>query len=160
MSGYFGNPKETDRVLWTDEHGVKWLRTGDVARYDADGFFYICDRKKDMIIRSGMKVYPAKVEAALKKHEAVADVAVIGKPDAVHTELVVAYIVRRRPMVCRAGLTDELRALPATPGPMKFRRRLNSSIRFPFGARESAQRDLRKRRRPRASPEVNEKETA
>jgi long-chain acyl-CoA synthetase len=164
MSGYFGNPKETDRVLWTDEHGVKWLRTGDVARYDADGFFYICDRKKDMIIRSGMKVYPAKVEAALKKHEAVADVAVIGKPDPVHTELVIAYIVRKDSEGLPRGLSDELRgycrqhlAPYEVPAAFEF---IDQIPRSPLG--KVLKRDLRKlAETPKTlAPESTEKETA
>jgi long-chain acyl-CoA synthetase len=97
MSGYFGMPKETDRVLTKDEHGVTWLHTGDVVKVDEDGFFHVADRKKDMIIRSGLKVYPLKVETALKSHPAVADVAVIGRPHPVHTEIVVAVIVRKDP---------------------------------------------------------------
>ena len=57
-----------ERVLTKDEHGVTWMHTGDVVRVDDDGFFHVADRKKDMIIRSGLKVYPLKVESALKDH--------------------------------------------------------------------------------------------
>ena len=110
MSGYFGMPKESDRVLTKDEHGVTWLHTGDVVRVDEDGFFHIADRKKDMIIRSGLKVYPLKVETALKNHPAVADVAVIGRPDPVHTEVVVAFIVRKNPEHDPAALTTDLKS--------------------------------------------------
>src|SRR6185436_2049824 len=101
--------KETERVLTKDEHGVTWLHTGDVVRVDEDGFFHVADRKKDMIIRSGLKVYPLKVETALKNHAAVADVAVIGRPHPVHTEVVVAIIVPKNPEQDRDALTTELK---------------------------------------------------
>jgi long-chain acyl-CoA synthetase len=110
MSGYFANLKETERVLSKDEHGVTWLHTGDVVRVDEDGFFHVADRKKDMIIRSGLKVYPLKVETALKNQANVADAAVIGRPDSVHTEVVVAFIVKKNPEHDPAALRDELRS--------------------------------------------------
>jgi hypothetical protein len=62
---------------------------------DAEGFFYVLDRKKDMIIRAGLKVFPAKVEAVLRKHPRIADAAVVGRADAVKTESVVAVVVAR-----------------------------------------------------------------
>jgi long-chain acyl-CoA synthetase len=110
MSGYFAQPNETRRALSTDEHGTVWLHTGDVVRCDEDGYFYVLDRQKDMIIRSGLKVYPARVESVLRSHPEVADVAVIGRADAVHTETVVAFIVRRNPDEPAHGLIDALRA--------------------------------------------------
>jgi long-chain acyl-CoA synthetase len=111
MAGYFGNPDATELALWTDPTGRTWLRTGDVVRMDEDGFFQILDRKKDMIIRSGMKVYPAKVEKVLKQHAQVSDAAVIGRPDPVHTEVVVAYVVTKSGEVDRGALSSELRIL-------------------------------------------------
>lgn len=125
MSGYFGNPLETERALWTDAQGRRWLRTGDIVRMDEDGFFQVLDRKKDMIIRSGLKVYPAKVERVLKMHSDVADAAVIGRPDPVHTEQVVAFIAARTPQVNREELAGALRILcrdhlAAYEVPMKF----------------------------------------
>ena len=93
MLGYFANPEQTRNALMTDEEGDVWLRTGDIARMDEEGFFYILDRKKDMIIRAGLKVFPAKVEAVLRKHWRVADAAVVGRADAVKTETVVAVVV-------------------------------------------------------------------
>jgi long-chain acyl-CoA synthetase len=111
MSGYFANPSETAQALIKDADGATWLRTGDVARMDSDGYFYILDRKKDMIIRSGLKVYPAKLEKVIAKHLAVADVAVIGRPDPVHTEIVVAVVALKDPESDRDAITGELRAL-------------------------------------------------
>ncbi len=111
MRGYFRNPEETRRALWTDEHGRAWLRTGDVVRMDDDGFFQILDRKKDVINRAGLKVYPGKVETVLRRHGAVADVAVIGRADPVHTEAVVAVVALRSPALVADGLAGELQAL-------------------------------------------------
>ncbi|HWP40587.1 MAG TPA: AMP-binding protein, partial [Tepidisphaeraceae bacterium] len=111
MSGYFANPQETAAALFKDADGVTWLRSGDIVRMDADGYFYVIDRKKDMIIRSGLKVYPAKVERVLARHAAVADVAVIGRPDPVHTEVVTAVIVPKEPQTDQQALIEQLKAL-------------------------------------------------
>jgi long-chain acyl-CoA synthetase len=110
MSGYFANPHDTALSLFKDADGISWLRTGDVVRMDDDGYFYVLDRKKDMIIRSGLKVYPAKVERVLCKQPAVADAAVIGRPDPVHTEVVTAVIQMKDAEANQEALTEELRA--------------------------------------------------
>ncbi len=88
MKGYWNMPEETEMVL---EGG--WLYTGDIARADEDGFFYIVDRKKDMIIASGYNVYPRDVEEVLFEHPKIVDVAVAGIPDPKRGETVKAYIV-------------------------------------------------------------------
>jgi long-chain acyl-CoA synthetase len=124
MLGYFANPEQTRHALLTDAAGVVWLRTGDVVRMDEEGFFYVLDRKKDMIIRAGLKVFPAKVEGVLLRHPRVSDVAVVGRADDVKTESVVAVVVAKpRPAPAdksaavptpeddRAQLSDELRLL-------------------------------------------------
>jgi long-chain acyl-CoA synthetase len=80
-----------------------WLTVGDVAYRDEDGFYYICDRKNDMIISGGMNIYPAEIEAALDGHPDVLDVAVIGIPSEAWGESVHAVIVRRGP-----ALTEEI----------------------------------------------------
>jgi long-chain acyl-CoA synthetase len=72
-----------------------WLYTGDIARMDDDGFFYIEDRKKDMIIASGFNIYPREVEEVLATHPEVLEVAVAGVPDEKRGETVKAWIVRR-----------------------------------------------------------------
>jgi long-chain acyl-CoA synthetase len=90
MLGYYHQPEETAMVL-----SDGWLRTGDVARIDADGFAYIVDRKKDMVNVGGMKVYPREVEEVLFQHPGVADAAVVGVPDATHGEVVKAFVVRK-----------------------------------------------------------------
>jgi len=90
MLGYYHEPEETALVL-TDG----WLRTGDIARIDSDGYAYIVDRKKDMVNVSGMKVYPREVEEVLYQHPAVAEAAVIGVPDPTHGEVVKAFVVKK-----------------------------------------------------------------
>ena len=90
MAGYYHRPEETADVLVDG-----WLRTGDAAQVDADGFTYIVDRLKDMINVGGLKVYPREVEEALATHPAVAEAAVVGLPDPAHGEVVVAVVVRR-----------------------------------------------------------------
>src|SRR5688500_20410411 len=78
-----------------DSSGETLLRTGDVVRLDEEGFFHVLDRKKDMIIRSGLKIFPAKLEKLLRGHARVSDAAVIGRPDPRETEIAVAIIVPR-----------------------------------------------------------------
>src|SRR5918997_6453232 len=77
MKGYWGKEDATKEVL--DDDG--WFRTGDMAYVDDDGYFFIVDRKKDMIIRGGYNVYPREIEEVLYEHDAVAEVAVIGIKD-------------------------------------------------------------------------------
>ena len=77
MTGYQGRPEANSEVTWTDEHGRRWLRTGDIGRLDEAGFLYLVDRKKDMIISGGMNLYPADIEATMLRHAAVEEVAVI-----------------------------------------------------------------------------------
>jgi long-chain acyl-CoA synthetase len=88
MVGYWNHPEETAQVL-TDG----WLHTGDIARMDEDGYFYIVDRKKDLIITGGLNVYPREVEEVLRQHPAVQEAAVIGLPDGLRGEKVTAYVV-------------------------------------------------------------------
>ena len=89
MLGYWKNKAETENVLTKDG----WLLTGDIAKMDADGYFYIVDRKKDMIDVSGLKVYPREVEELLFTHPAVKEAAVVGMPDDYRGEAVSAYLV-------------------------------------------------------------------
>ena len=86
MKGYWNKPEATAAAI--DPAG--WFHTGDVGYFDADGFLYICDRVKDMIITGGENVYPAEVEAVLYAHPAIAEVAVLGQPDEKWGEAVVA----------------------------------------------------------------------
>ena len=93
MKGYWNKPEETALALRTDEDGVVWLYTGDVARIDEDGFTFIVQRKKDMIIVDGFNVYPSEVEGALYAHPAVMEAAAIGVPHSYHGEVVKAFVV-------------------------------------------------------------------
>jgi long-chain acyl-CoA synthetase len=87
MQGYWNNPEETANTL---KEG--WLYTGDLARMDEDGYFYIVDRKKDMILSAGFNVYPREVEEILYQHPKVQEAAIVGIPDGVRGERIVAYI--------------------------------------------------------------------
>jgi len=88
MVGYYRNPEETAKTIRGG-----WLRTGDMGRLDGDGFLYIIERKKDLIIRGGFNIYPRDVEEALYALPAVAEAAVIGRPDTLMGEEVVAFVV-------------------------------------------------------------------
>ncbi len=100
MKGYWNKPEETAIALRDG-----WLYTGDVARMDEDGFFYIVQRKKDMIIVGGFNVYPNEVEDVLFMHPAVLEAAVIGVPDEYRGEAVKAFVVLKPEM---SATSDEL----------------------------------------------------
>lgn len=108
MLGYWKKPEETAKVLRDG-----WLLTGDIATMDADGYFRIVDRKKDMVLVSGFNVYPNEIEDCLATHPGVLESAVIGVPDGASGEAVKAYIIRRDPDLsaedirahCKAHLT-------------------------------------------------------
>jgi long-chain acyl-CoA synthetase len=88
MQGYWRDPEGTSKVLHDG-----WLRTGDLATCDSQGFFRIVDRKKDLIITSGINVYPAEVEHVLRRFPGVIDAAVVGVPDEQRGEVVKAFLV-------------------------------------------------------------------
>ncbi|MDO4240191.1 long-chain fatty acid--CoA ligase [Micrococcus sp.] len=88
MSGYLGLPEATAAAF--DDDG--WLRTGDLARRDGEGYYVVVDRLKDVIIRGGYNVYPREVEEVLYEHPAVAEAAVLGAPDGRFGEKVMAYV--------------------------------------------------------------------
>ncbi|RYY28557.1 MAG: long-chain-fatty-acid--CoA ligase [Sphingomonadales bacterium] len=89
MAGYWGRPEETRAALAPDG----WLRSGDAGYLDADGYLYLCDRIKDMIVSGGENIYPAEVENTLSCHPDIAEVAVIGVPDERWGEAVKAIVV-------------------------------------------------------------------
>lgn len=89
MQGYFGNERATCETIEADG----WMHTGDIARRDADGFYFVVDRKKDMILTAGFNVYPAEIERVVAGHPSVALVAVGSQPDALKGEVAKAYIV-------------------------------------------------------------------
>jgi acyl-CoA synthetase (AMP-forming)/AMP-acid ligase II len=91
MKGYWNKAEATARAVC----GERWFSTGDAGFFDADGYLYIHDRVKDMIVSGGENIYPAEVENAIMGHPAVADVAVIGVPDARWGEAVKAIVVKK-----------------------------------------------------------------
>jgi long-chain acyl-CoA synthetase len=96
MRGYLGKPEETAHTLRGG-----WLHSGDVGRFDDDGYLVLVDRLKDMIIRGGENIYPKEIEDALYAHPSVAEAAVVGQPDQVFGEEPVAFVA------LRPGLTAE-----------------------------------------------------
>jgi long-chain acyl-CoA synthetase len=95
MTGYYGRPEKTREAEWFDPQGKRFIRTGDVGRFDADGFLTLFDRKKDMIISGGFNVYPSDLEAVLLQHAGVQEAAVVGMPSVQWGETPVAFVVRK-----------------------------------------------------------------
>lgn len=93
MTGYHNQPEKTAEAEWHDPAGKRFIRTGDIGRFDADGFLVLLDRKKDMIISGGFNLYPSDLEAILREREDVADVAVVGVPSERWGETPVAFVV-------------------------------------------------------------------
>ena len=102
MKGYWNRPEETEKVLTPEG----WFRTGDIARMDEQGYFYIVDRKKDMILVSGFNVYPNELEDVIAAHPQVIEVGVIGVPDEKSGEAVKAVVVRRDESLGAKALRD------------------------------------------------------
>lgn len=116
MLCYFNDDKATSETL----HG-EWLYTGDMAREDEDGFIYLVDRKKDVIISGGENLYPVQIEDFLRKHEAIKDVAVIGLPDARLGEIATAIIeIKEGYEASEADINDFCRDLPRYKRPYKI----------------------------------------
>jgi len=110
MAGYWQRPLESAQTLSSDG----WLKTGDVARMDAKGQFFIVDRKKDMILVSGFNVYPNEVEDVLAQHAGVLECAVVGVADGAAGEAVKAVVVRKDPALTAEALRSHC-ALSLTP---------------------------------------------
>jgi long-chain acyl-CoA synthetase len=108
MRGYWNRPDETEHVMFGD-----WLRTGDIGRMDPEGFVFIEDRKKDMILVSGFNVYPNEVESVAAEHPGVLEVAAVAQPDENSGEVVALFVVKKDPNLtaealiayCRTELT-------------------------------------------------------
>lgn len=95
MKCYYHDEKATNETLYDG-----WLMTGDMAYEDEDGFFFLVDRKKDVIISGGENIYPVQIEDFIRKHEAVKDVAVIGLPDQRLGEISAAIIEIKEGFTC------------------------------------------------------------
>jgi long-chain acyl-CoA synthetase len=103
MKGYWNKPEETALVLRDG-----WLYTGDVAKRDEDGYFYIVDRKKDMIIAGGYNIYPREVEEVLFECPKIQEAAVIGVPDSYRGETVKAFVVLKDGEAATKDTADEI----------------------------------------------------
>ena len=108
MKGYLNNPEGTRAAFWEGE----WLRSGDIGVFDDDGYLYIVDRLKDMVITGGENVYPREVEEVLYQHPQVEECAVIGLPDPEWGERVIAFIV---PKVRENHLRGGIEVVPEIP---------------------------------------------
>ena len=126
MQGYWNNPEETAEAL---KDG--WLHTGDIARMDAEGYFYIVDRKKDMIISAGYNVYPREIDEVMYGHPNVQEACTIGLPHPSRGEQVKVFVVLRKPQeTTRQDLIDYCRQKMAEyklPGEIEFRNELPKS---------------------------------
>jgi len=87
MKGYYKRPAATEEAIVDG-----WFHTGDIARTDEEGYFFIVDRKKDLIIRGGMNIYPREIEEVLYGHPAILEASVVGVPDQARGEEVKAYV--------------------------------------------------------------------
>jgi long-chain acyl-CoA synthetase len=141
LKGYFKNPEATARAFRSG-----WFHTGDVGYRDADGFFYIVDRKSDMNIRGGENIYPREIDEVLYQHPVVQDAATVGVPDALYGEEVKAFVVLKEGAqtseaelleYCRAHLADYkcpkaiefLREIPKGPTGKLLKRELARAVR-------------------------------
>ncbi|MGZ8261235.1 MAG: class I adenylate-forming enzyme family protein [Caldimonas sp.] len=107
MAGYHRQPAKTAEAEWFDAVGKRFIRTGDIGRFDDDGFLTLVDRRKDMIISGGFNLYPSDLEAVLREHPAVAEAAVAGVPSERWGETPAAWVV------ARDGMTIDAEALRA-----------------------------------------------
>jgi long-chain acyl-CoA synthetase len=103
MTGYYRQPDKTAEAEWYDAQGNRFIRTGDIGRFDEDGFLVLMDRRKDMIISGGFNVYPSDLEAVLREHPSVAEAAVVGVPSERWGETPVAFVVARAGVALDAG---------------------------------------------------------
>ena len=95
MKGYWRNPTASTEMIFTDADGVVWLRTGDLATMDEEGYVFLVDRKKDLIKANGMQVWPRELEEAIAAYPGVLEVGVRGFPDPAHGEIAVAFVVMK-----------------------------------------------------------------
>jgi len=106
MSGYYNRPDETDNVFVSDENGRQFFKTGDIGLMQADGYFKIVDRKKDMILVSGFNVYPNEIEEVVAACPGVLEVACIGVEDSKSSEAVKIFVVKKDPSLTEASIRE------------------------------------------------------
>jgi len=92
MNGYRNQPEKSREAEWFDEAGRRFIRTGDVGRFDEDGFLILMDRRKDMIISGGFNIYPSDIEAVIAERAEVGEASVVGVPSAQWGETPVAFV--------------------------------------------------------------------
>lgn len=119
MKGYYNRPEENEKVFF-EKYDRRWLRTGDIAKMDEEGYFYIVDRKKDLIKYKGYSVYPREIEEVLYQHEAVTEAAVIGVPDEKVGERIKAFIVLKSGYKGKVSETDIIEWLKDKLAPYKL----------------------------------------
>ena len=95
MTGYHNQPEKTREAEWRDAEGRRYIRTGDIGRFDDDEFLILLDRSKDVIISGGFNIYPSDIEAELVRHDAVVEAAVVGVPSDRWGETPVAFVALR-----------------------------------------------------------------
>lgn len=133
MSGYRNRPEATAEAI---QDG--WFHTGDIARRDEEGFYFIVDRKKEVIIRGGFNVYPREIESVLYEHPDIVEAAVIGIPHPTHGEEVVAAVVVKRGVTCTP---DDVRAfVKDRVAPYKYPRQVWFISELPKGATGKVQK--------------------
>ena len=126
MKGYWNNPEATAEVVRDG-----WFHTGDLGYADEDGYFYIVDRKKDLVIRGGFNVYPREVEEVLYTHPAIAEAAVVGRADERLGEEVVAYVALKAG--ARADEQDVIAFCRERMAPYKYPREVKFLSALPKG---------------------------
>ena len=116
MKCYYNNPEATAEVLCDG-----WLRTGDMARMDEDGFIFLVDRRKDVVISGGENLYPVEIENFMAKFDKIKDVAVIGLPDKRLGEIAAAIVEIKAGVECTAEEIDEFcKGMPRYKRPKKI----------------------------------------
>jgi long-chain acyl-CoA synthetase len=130
MKEYWRRPEETRKTLITI-NGKIWLRTGDIGRMDENGFFYVVDRKKELIKYKGWSVYPREIEEVLFMHEAVKDAAVIGIPDPSVGEWIKAYVVLKDEYKGRVAANDLIEWCRKNLAPYKIPKEIEFKDQLP-----------------------------
>jgi acyl-CoA synthetase (AMP-forming)/AMP-acid ligase II len=144
MTGYHRQPDKTREAEWFDASGKRYIRTGDVGRFDADGFLRLLDRKKDMVISGGFNIYPSDLEAVLREHPDVVDAAVVGVPSRKWGETPIAFVVAR--LASAATDSDMLRWVNERVGKTQRLARLQFVEELPRSAiGKVLKRELRER---------------
>ncbi len=152
MKGYWNRKEETENVFF-EAGGMKWLRTGDIAKMDEDGYFYIVDRLKDIIKYKGHSVYPREIEDVMYEHPAIKEVCVVGIPDEVAGETIKAFVVldeRYKGKITEQDIIEwckERMAAYKYPRMVEFRDELPKSAAGKYLRRVLRDEEIKKKRR-------------